>query len=117
MTCSMAGSVYASTGCGGPSTISLIAPPAGTIGYTFSNGETRTFNRYGPFSRTASSSAPASLLRIFDRAAFESVSARQLLDIRERRQLGLGQPVVIEQLLPLPDHAQVAVVHDDDLDG
>ena len=36
---------YTSTGCGGPSTISLIAPPAGTIGYTFSNGVTFTFSR------------------------------------------------------------------------
>ena len=27
------------TGCGGPKTISLIAPPAGTIGYTHSSGD------------------------------------------------------------------------------
>ena len=38
-------SVYASTGCGGPSTISLMAPPAGTIGYTFSNGDTLMFSK------------------------------------------------------------------------
>jgi hypothetical protein len=35
----------ASTASGGPSTISLIALPAGTMGYTHSNGVTITFNR------------------------------------------------------------------------
>ena len=34
-----------------------------------------------------------------------------------RRQTGCGEPFLIKELLPLPDHAQVAVIHHGDLDG
>lgn len=33
-----------------------------------------------------------------------------------RRQIGVGVPLLVEQGLPLPDHAQVAVVDQRDLD-
>ena len=99
------------------STISLIAPPAGTIGYTFSDGETLTFSRYGPGSRTASSSArgiSATLstvrpLNPYAPASF-SASGKQL-------KLHLAQAIVVEKRLPLAHHPEIAVVHDNDLDG
>src|SRR5580658_7413200 len=50
-------------------------------------------------------------------AALEAISAGQLLDIRERAQLHLAEPIVVKKLLPLPDHAEMPVVHHDDLDG
>src|SRR5690348_5522276 len=49
--------------------------------------------------------------------ALESVRSSELLGIRKRSELDMTQPVVIEKLLPLAHHAEMAVVHNDDLDG
>jgi len=64
----------------------------------------------------ASSSACASCHGLSIVRPFESISARQLLSVGERIELARTEPVVVEKLLPLPDHAEAAVVHDDDLD-
>jgi len=57
------------------------------------------------------------LPRLIDGAAFESISTGELFGIREAIELNRTETVVIEQRLPLADHAKIAVVHHDDLDG
>ncbi len=52
-----------------------------------------------------------------DGFAFEAVSAGELRRLWEAVEGDLAQAVVVEELLPLADHAEVAVVHADDLDG
>src|SRR5262249_3545060 len=56
------------------------------------------------------------LMGLVDRASFEAVGAGQLFSVRETFQGRRAEAIVVEQLLPLPDHAEIAVVHDDDLD-
>src|SRR5689334_3664015 len=52
-----------------------------------------------------------------DRAAAEPVRPSQFFGIRERIEPNCAEAIVIEQLLPLPDHPQIPVIHHDDLDG
>src|SRR5208283_1937132 len=54
---------------------------------------------------------------LLDDPSLEAVSPSQFLRVREAVQLDAAQAVIVEQGLPLAHHAQVAVVHHDDLDG
>src|SRR5580704_6411439 len=57
------------------------------------------------------------LPRFVDGASLESISACELFGIGETIELYGTEAIVVEQRLPLPHHAEIAVVHDDDLDG
>src|ERR1035441_3992375 len=52
-----------------------------------------------------------------DGAAFEAVGGGELFGVGEGVELNGAEAVVVEEGLPLADHAEMAVVHDDDLDG
>ena len=54
---------------------------------------------------------------LVDGAAFEAVSAGELFGVGEAIEFDRAQAVVVEQRLPLAHHAEIAVVHHDDLDG
>jgi hypothetical protein len=53
----------------------------------------------------------------FDGSAFEAVGSGEEFDVREAFEFDGARPVVIEKLLPLANHAQVTVIHDNDFDG
>jgi hypothetical protein len=55
--------------------------------------------------------------RAADVEAFDAVGFAELDEVRVAEQIDAAFAVVEEQLLPLADHAEVAVVEDDDLDG
>src|SRR5260370_30385136 len=55
-------------------------------------------------------------MRLLDRAAFEPIGAGQFFGVGETIEGGRAESIVIEQLLPLADHSEIAIVHDDDLD-
>jgi hypothetical protein len=49
--------------------------------------------------------------------AFDAVGFAELDEVGVAEQIDAAFAVVEEELLPLADHAEVAVVEDDDLDG
>ena len=56
------------------------------------------------------------LLSALDRLGLDAVGPGDLREVH-RRKIGAGIPAVVEELLPLPDHAEIAVVQDQDLEG
>src|ERR1017187_6820159 len=54
--------------------------------------------------------------RLVDGAAFKAVGGGELFGVGEGVELHGAEAVVVEERLPLADHAEMTVVHDDDLD-
>ena len=54
---------------------------------------------------------------LIDGAALEAVGGGELFGVGEGVEFDGAEAVVVEERLPLADHAEMAVVHDDDLDG
>ena len=54
---------------------------------------------------------------LIDSAAFESIGAGELFGVGEAIEFNRAEAVVVEERLPLAHHAEIAVVHHDDLDG
>src|SRR5215831_588094 len=53
---------------------------------------------------------------LIDGTSLDAIGGRKLFGIGEAIQLHGAEPVIVEERLPLAHHAEIAVVHDDDLD-
>ena len=91
--------------------------PEGTIGKTLAIGLTCTSTSAGPSAAKASASASSSSPGSWTVGRVDPVRPRDALEAGlEAREARAGVAALPEELLPLADHAQVAVVQDHDLD-
>ena len=97
--------------------ISVRPLPPGTIGNTFSVWSVmKSRNTRRSFCANASLQRAFDVARLLDLHADVAVGLGELHEIRQRIHVRLGVAVAVEELLPLPHHAHVAVVQVHDLD-
>ena len=104
----------APTACG-RRIIASRSAPAGTIGYTLSSCSTRKSISTVPSASRARVTTSATSGALLGAQAEQAVRFGQLDEVRAAQRRGRVAPFV-EELLPLPDHAEVAVVDHGDVD-
>ena len=98
-------------------TMSRAAWPGAIIGYTFSSWRDADVDEHRPVRRQRAADVVDERRLVLEPQARRPVGLRELDEVRVLAHVHVGVAAVPEQLLPLADHAQVAVVHDEDLDA
>ena len=90
--------------------------PPGTIGNTFSvSSVMKSMNTRRSLSLMASLQGAFDVTRLLDLHADVAIGLGEFDEIGQRIHVALGIAVAVEELLPLPHHAERAVVQVDDL--